>query len=116
MESSSFPKEERLLNRKDFVNLNRLGKRYHTGHFTVIFKKNRLGITRLGITISKKTGNAVERNKIKRLVREFYRLHKDIFPQRTDVVVMAKKGACDLDYWKIKEELGEIIVDKKFRL
>lgn len=116
MKSFSFSKEDRLLNREDFVNLNRLGKRYHTGHFTVILKNNGLGITRLGITISKKNGKAVKRNKIKRLLREFYRLHKDIFPQRTDVVVMANKGACDLDYWKIKEELSEIIVDKKFRL
>lgn len=116
MKSFSFPKKERLLNRKDFVNLNRLGKRYRTRHFTVIFKQNRLDITRLGITVSKKIGNAVKRNKVKRLIREFYRTHKSSFPQGYDIVVIANEGAYGLAYRKIKEELGEIILDKKFHI
>ena len=78
MGSFSFLKKERLLNRKDFVNLNRLGKRYHTAHFNIIFRENGLGITRLGITASKKIGNSVKRNGIKRFVREFFRYHKAI--------------------------------------
>ena len=113
MKSSSLPKKERLLNRKDFVNLNRLGKRYRTKHFTVIIKKNRLGLNRLGITVGKKIGNAVKRNKVKRLVREFFRQNKKIFPNDYDIVFVANKGAEDLIYWEIKEELGEIILDKK---
>ena len=104
------------MNRKDFVNLNRLGNRYRTRHFTVIFKQNRLDINRLGITVGKKIGNAVKRNKVKRLIREFYRIHKDSFPQGYDIVVIAKKGADGLAYWKIKEELGEIILDKEFHI
>ena len=114
--SFSFPKKERILNRKDFVNLNQLGKKFHTINFAVIFKENGLGITRLGITVSKKIGNSVKRNKVKRLIREFYRLHKAFFPQGYDIVIAAKKGAYGLDFWKIKEELGEIILDKKFRV
>ncbi len=114
MGSFPFPKTNRLLNRKDFVNLNKSGKRYHTAHFTLIFKPNGLGNTRLGITVSKKIGNAVKRNRVKRLIREFFRLHKNLFPQRYDIVIMAKIGAGGLDFWKIKEELGEIILDKKF--
>ena len=114
--SFSFPKKERILNRKDFVNLNQLGKKFYTIHFVIIFKENGLGITRLGITVSKKIGNSVKRNKVKRLIREFYRLHKAFFPQGYDIVIAAKKGAYGLDFWKIKEELGEIILDKKFRV
>ncbi|MBW1805178.1 MAG: ribonuclease P protein component [Deltaproteobacteria bacterium] len=106
----------RLLNRKDFVNLNRLGKRYHSAHFTVIFNENGLDISRLGITASKKTGNAVKRNRIKRYIREFYRLDKEQFPQGYDIAVVAKKGADGLIFRKIKKELGEIILDKKFHL
>jgi len=116
MTSFSFPKKERLLNRKDFVNLNRSGKRYRTGHFIVIFKKNRLGITRLGITVSKKIGNATKRNRVKRLAREYYRLHKQAFPSGYDIVFIANRNAADLGYWKIKEELSGIIMDKKFRI
>ncbi|UCF56066.1 MAG: ribonuclease P protein component, partial [Deltaproteobacteria bacterium] len=110
----TFSKNERLLKRKDFVNLNQLGKRCHTAHFTVILKKNGLGITRLGIIASKKVGNSVQRNKIKRLIREFFRLHKTYFPKGHDIVIAAKKGAYGLNFWKVKEELGEIILDKKF--
>ncbi len=116
MRSFSFLKIERLLNRKDFVNLNRSGKRYRTAHFTVIFKQNGLGITRLGIIVSKKTGNAVKRNKVKRLIREFFRLNKSYLPQGYDLIIVANKGAYGLNFWNLKEELGEIILDKKFRI
>jgi len=116
MRSFSFPKRERILKRKDFVNLNRLGKRHQTRHFTIILKQNRLGITRLGITASKKTGNSVQRNRVKRLVREFFRLHKTHFPLGYDVIIVARKGASDLNFWKTKEELGEYILGKKSHL
>ncbi len=109
----TFSKDERLLNRKDFVNLNQLGKRYQAVHFTVILKHNGLGITRLGVTASKKVGNAAKRNKVKRLIREFFRLHKTQFPQSYDIVIVAKKDAYGLNSRQIKEELGEIILDKK---
>ena len=112
MKSFSFPKNERLLNREDFVNLNRFGKRYRSTHFTVIFRHNGLGINRLGITVSKKTGNAVVRNRVKRRVREFFRLHKKDFPQGYEIAVIANNGAGDLIFREIKEELGEIILDK----
>ena len=116
MGSFSFSKSERLLNRKDFVNLNRSGQKDHTAHFTIIYIDNGLGITRLGITVSKKIGNSVKRNRLKRLIREFFRLHKTCFPRGYDIVISAKKGACNLDFWKIKEELGGFVLDKKFRI
>ena len=112
----TFSKEHRLLKRREFVNLNRLGKRDHTAHFIVIFKKNGLGINRVGITVTKKIGNAVKRNRVKRLVREFFRLYNHSFPQGYDIAIVAKKGADDLIFWKLKEELGEIFLDKKFLL
>ena len=115
MGSFSFSKTERLLNRGDFVNLNRLGKRYYTEHFKLIFMENDLGITRLGITVSKNIGNSVKRNGVKRLIREFFRCHKTHFPKGYDIVIAAKKGAGDLSFWKVKEELGAFIFDKKFR-
>ena len=114
MKSFSLPKTERLLNRKDFVNLNRLGKRYRTKHFTFIIKDNGLDVCRLGITVSKKIGNAVTRNRVKRLIREIYRLQKNDIPKGHDVVIVAKSGAGDLDSWKMKEEIGEIILDKRY--
>ena len=113
MDSFSFPKTQRILKRKGFVNLNRSGKRVHTDHFSVTVGRSGLGITRLGIAASKRTGNAVKRNRIKRLVREFFRLNKDRLPEEVDIVIAAKKGAADLNFRKTQEELGAILFSKK---
>ena len=108
----SFQKSERLLNRADFVNVNRSGQRHHTKHFIVILTQNGLGSNRLGITVSKKTGSAVKRNRVKRLIREFFRLNRLYFPQGYDILIVAKKDASYCHLREIKEELGEIIFDK----
>lgn len=113
MGSLSFSKKRRILNHTEFVKLNRWGKRFHSENFTVIVKQNGLGMTRLGVTASKRTGNAVKRNRIKRLIREFFRLNQSHFPQGYDIVIAAKKGASYLDLWKTKEELGEILFSRK---
>ncbi|MBW1666775.1 MAG: ribonuclease P protein component [Deltaproteobacteria bacterium] len=114
MPSSSFPKTERLLKRKDFVNANRAGKKFFTEHFLIIVSRNGLGITRLGVAVSKKTGNSVIRNRVKRLIREYYRLNKTHFPRGYDVVISARKGAGELNYWKAKEELDGFFLEKDF--
>ena len=106
MGSFSFPKNEKILNRADFVKLNRLGKRLYTQHFTLITKKNGQGVTRLGVTVSKKSGTAVKRNRIKRLIRVVFRLNKDHYPPGHDIVILAKKANGHLDFWKTKEEIG----------
>ncbi|MBN1277406.1 MAG: ribonuclease P protein component [Deltaproteobacteria bacterium] len=92
------------MNRSDFVNLNRSGRRYTTKYFVFILKQNGLGITRLGVTVSKRVGNAVKRNRLKRLIREFFRLNKPCFPHGYDVIAIAKKDASCLDLRNVNEE------------
>ncbi|MFH1421371.1 MAG: ribonuclease P protein component, partial [Planctomycetota bacterium] len=57
---------------------------------SVYIMKNQLKSTRLGLVVSKKYGNAVERNKLKRLIREAFRLNLDCFPSGVDIVVVPK--------------------------
>ena len=107
-----FPKKERLLKRGDFVNLNRAGKRYYSKHFTTIIKRNKQGVTKLGVTVSKKAGKAVQRNRTKRLIREFFRLNKKHLPQGYDIVIVTKKNVCNLDLQTVQKELAKILLNK----
>jgi ribonuclease P protein component len=60
--------------------------------------------TRLGLVAGRKVGKAFQRNRIKRLLREFFRRHKEMLPPG-DIVIMAKKGAPDLTYDQVRTEL-----------
>jgi ribonuclease P protein component len=116
MPAFAFSKIERVLDRKDFVNLNRFGQKLRTPHFTVFVARNGLGHSRLGITASRKVGGAVIRNRLKRLIREVYRLHKEFFPSGRDIVISAREGAGDLDFRKVREELLELVSNSTLHL
>jgi ribonuclease P protein component len=95
MDRRTFGKDERIRKKRDYLTLYQQGVRSHSRHFTVIAHRNPSGKRRLGLTVSKKVGNAVKRNRLKRLLREFFRLHKEQFPPTQDIVIMARwtKGA-----------------------
>jgi len=78
----------------------------------VITRRNELGFSRVGAISGKKTGTAVERNRVKRLIREFFRRNKDILQGSTDYVLIGRKGAKDLGYVDVVREL-EGVMDLK---
>jgi ribonuclease P protein component len=71
----------------------RRGSRAVTEHFVVFCAQAPEERGRLGITVSKKAGNAVRRNRVKRLIREVYRNCAPEFSRETDIVVLARKQA-----------------------
>ncbi len=105
MESQTFGKEERIRKRQDYLRIYEQGVRIHSKRFTVILLENQQGIRRLGITVGKKTGNAVQRNRIKRILREFFRLNKSRLPASQDIVILSKKGISPLTYGEVCTEL-----------
>ncbi len=70
-----------------------------------------LNIPRLGIIVSKKAGNAVKRNRIKRLIRVFFRLNKGSL-QKVDHVFVAKNNIDKINYQQVEKELRKIICIK----
>jgi ribonuclease P protein component len=79
-------------------------------HFLVIIKPNHLGRTRLGLTVGKNAGGAVRRNRIKRLLREFFRRSINKFPSSRDIIIIALKGSDPLTYRQVFEELSSLLV------
>jgi ribonuclease P protein component len=104
LSSSVFPKGERLRKRPEFLQFNSGALKMHTPHFLLLWKDT-AGGPRLGFTVSKKVGNAVIRNSIKRRLREFYRQNKPLFI-KADINIVAKKGAEVLDFHHVSSELA----------
>ncbi len=88
----TLPKNHRLRTTGEFQRVYRSGQRLRGKGFALIFLDNAFAYTRLGISVHRKAGNAVRRNRIKRLLREVFRLHRDLFPARSDVVLTIRPG------------------------
>ena len=89
------------------LKLNHIFRRlYHTNGFAdsclVLYaRKNRSGMNRVGITVSKKLGHAVVRNRTRRRLREVYRLNEDRFQPGWDIVVVARVRAVNASFDKL---------------
>ena len=87
------PPEARLKKRWEFNSVYRMGCKINTPHFLILRTENLKPQSRLGLTVSKKIGNAVIRNKVKRIIREFFRCNRFRFQKPVDISVIAKRGA-----------------------
>jgi ribonuclease P protein component len=103
-----FTKADRLLKRSDFLKLSFSGTKIHNGHFVLIYSKTENKKSRLGITVTKKVGKSVIRNRIKRYCREFFRLNRCIIPENMDINIIAKRNALALDSKQIFQTLEHI--------
>lgn len=110
--SCIFPKSVRLLKRDEFQQTWKHGRKKHTHHFIVVIRSRDDSMLRLGITASRKTGNAVVRNRIKRLVREYFRNHRSLFVCGADLSIIAKQSAARLDYASLCSELDGLFHDE----
>jgi ribonuclease P protein component len=109
-ERATFRKAERISRRKEFLEIYRKGKRLDTRNFTLILSRNNTGGNRLGISIGKKAAKkAVARNRIKRLLREYFRLNKGRLPSSTDVVIIVRKDVSSRSYRDIFAELEGLL-------
>jgi ribonuclease P protein component len=92
----AFGRSRRLRKHPEFVRAQRLGQRVSTAHFILLVsaRADRTARSRLGLVVAKRVGNAVQRNRVKRLCREVFRMWPDLLPPGVDLVVIARPG-CD---------------------
>ena len=97
MSGYELKKAGRLLKRKEFLRLSQNGKQVRDRYFIIRFAPSNLERSRLGITVTKKVGNAIVRNRLKRFVREYFRLNCHRMENYLDLVIIAKRSAAGLN-------------------
>ena len=92
-----------LKKNQDFQTVYRGGKSYANKYLVMyVRKRDDEGENRVGISVSKKVGNSVVRHRFARLVRESFRLNKDILEEGKDIIVVARAAAKDKNFDKIE--------------
>jgi ribonuclease P protein component len=111
--SSKFPKSKRLLKHADFQRVYQSGRRQFTGNMTVFFlrrdssadAKQAGDAPRVGFTVGKVLGGSVERNRIKRRMREAVRLSAQACEGPIDVVLNPRKSVSNLPFAELVDEV-----------
>jgi ribonuclease P protein component len=107
MRAAGYPKAARLRRRAEFLGVQRDGRRRHTSHLVFVLRFASGARSRLGVTVSKRVGNAVVRNRVKRFLREVFRLRQGHIAPALDLVVIAKPGAENLTYAQAAAEFAK---------
>lgn len=95
--SERLPRGARLRDPRDFARVNRTGQRRATEHFVFVVAPARSDApAKLGLAVSRRVGNAVARNRVKRRAREWFRRTRSTLPPATDWVLIARAGAAEL--------------------
>ena len=93
----------------EFQEVYKRGKSYANKYLVMYVLENGTDITRIGISVSKKVGNSIVRHRLARLIRESYRLHADEVMTGFDIVVVARTGLKNKDYFETESALLHLL-------
>ncbi len=106
-----FTKAERLTLQKEFERVFQEGKVFKDAKVVLYVIVNSLPYSRLGLVVSKKVGNAVRRNRVKRLLREVYRLNKHLLAVHIDIIAIPRHSfSFDLKRYDIENGFKKLLL------
>lgn len=104
---NSFPPSLRIVHQQDFRTAFNNAKKYYADNVLIITKPNQLTVPRLGLIIGKKyLKKAVDRNTVKRVIRESFRYHQSLLCG-LDCFIFARKGLANLSKKALRQQLDE---------
>ncbi|MFO7917702.1 MAG: ribonuclease P protein component [Anaerolineae bacterium] len=103
------PEQHRLTKSADFGRVHGEGCCYSNRMVVLCKCRSDLENSRFGFSVSKRIGNAVMRNRVKRLLREVVRLHFDLIPSGWDVVLIARPAIVGADYWDVESAVLSLL-------
>jgi ribonuclease P protein component len=103
-----YQKKDRIRKRPEYLHLAEDGRRLFSRHFILVYARRNDLVSRLGVTVTKKIGNAVSRNRLKRLCREYFRTHRDHFAGAFDVHVIARSGSAQAANDELNQSLEKL--------
>jgi len=103
------PRETRLVRRAEYDAVYREGRRRSSREFTLFVRPNGLEVSRFGWSIKKALGNAVRRNRIRRRLREIFRLHRREIATGWDIVVHPRTSVATAEFAALTRELVTLV-------
>jgi ribonuclease P protein component len=105
-EGAGFPRAARLLKHSDFDRVYKQGRRHFSSHMTVFYLRQAEGGARVGFTVGRVLGGAVQRNRIKRRLREAVRRRRALLKAPVHVVINPKKSVLTVEFAVVLEEIS----------
>ena len=105
-----FAKHQRISTSAEYQDILKTGKKFSDNNFRIAVAFHaELEKPKLGVIVGKKNGSAVYRNRIKRIVREIFRLHQENIIPGTNLVVIAKPDSIDKTYSDIEQSIISLL-------
>ncbi len=118
----SFERKHRLSRKTEIERVIREGASVRDDLFIVLFSRNQISNSRIAVSVKRKLGNAVLRNRIRRYVKEVFRQSKDSYPKGYDILFIARKELADSmkrgqvsfkEIWDSLNSLGKTVGDRR---
>lgn len=102
-------KKHRIRKNMEFKQVYKTGKSYGNRNLVLYISKNKLEHTRIGFTVTKKIGNAVVRNRVRRMMKEICRLNFHKIKPGYDLIFISKKSVVGMEYDELEKSVFHIL-------